>query len=200
MTTAKACDSCRWPGVTQTAKTVPWPSVTRWTLVPKPPCERPSAWSCGSCSCSPSGPPSAGGGSGFFFRPGGGAGSPNDGGIDQPQVTVDEALLVQPQQEGVEDLGPGAVLAPAVAAGVDRLRRAVAVGDVRPGGAGVQAPQDAVDDGAVVFPRVPRPAAVVAVGEEGGDELPLGVGEFVAVHGWPPLGNRPAGQLEPLSL
>jgi hypothetical protein len=29
-------------------------------------------------------------------------------------------------------------------------------------------------------------AVVVAVGEEGLDPLPLGVGKVVAVHGWPP--------------
>jgi hypothetical protein len=35
---------------------------------------------------------------------------PDDGGIDAPQVAVDEALLIEAQQQGVEDLGPGTVL------------------------------------------------------------------------------------------
>ena len=98
MTTAKAWDSCRWPGVTQTANTMPLPSQTRWSLVPKPPCERPSAWSCGSCSCIDSGPCNCGGRAGFFFRPGRGARGADDGGIDQPQVAGDEAGLIEAQQ------------------------------------------------------------------------------------------------------
>ena len=58
-----------------------------------------------------------------------------------------------------------------------------------------RAPEDAVDEGAVVVPRVAGTAVVVAVGEERLDEAPLGVGEVIAVQGWPPSGNRPAGQL-----
>src|SRR5690348_7485584 len=128
---------------------MPWPSQTRWTLVPKPPWERPNAWSCGSRTCSDSGPANTGGVPGFFFRPGGGPAGADDGGIHQPQVAVDEALLVQAQEQGIEDLGPGAVLAPAAEAVVNRLPGAVALGDVRPGGAGVEAPEDAVDEGAM---------------------------------------------------
>ena len=112
----------------------------RWVLVPKPPCERPSAWSSGSVRCIDAGPPNSGAGSGFFFRPGGSLVSADDAGIDTPEVALNEAGLVQAEQQGVEDLGPGAVLAPAVEAVVDGLPRAIAFGDVGPRGTGVQVP------------------------------------------------------------
>src|SRR4051794_31005503 len=158
----------------------------RWVLVPKPPCERPSAWSWGSRRCAAAGPPNSGGGSGFFFRPGGSLVGTNDRGIDAPQVAVDEPGLIELQQQGVEDLGPGAVLAPAVEAVVDGLPGAVAFGGVGPGGPGVQMPEDAVDQGAVILPGMARLAALVAVGKERLDLRPLGVRQVVAVHGWPP--------------
>src|SRR5262245_40614383 len=118
-----------------------------------------------------------------FFRPGGSGAGAVDGGIDAPQVALDEATLIQEQPQGVEDLGPGAVLAPAVEAVVDGLPGAVAFGRVRPGGAGVQVPEDAVDQRAVVLPRVPCLAVVVALREERLDPLPLRVGKIKAVHG-----------------
>src|SRR5439155_23063185 len=135
--------------VTHRARTMPRPSQTKWTFVPKPPCERPSAWSCGSCTCIDSGPPRHGEASGFFFRPGGGPAGADHGSIDQPQVAVDEPALVEAQQQGVEDPGPGAVLPPAVEAVVGGLPGAEASGEVTPGGAGVQVPEDAVDHAAV---------------------------------------------------
>jgi hypothetical protein len=135
-----------------------------------------------------------------FSRPGGSSAGADDGGIDAPQVAVEEAPLVQAEQEGVEDLGPGAVPAPAVEAVVDGLPGAVALGGVGPRGAGVQVPEDAVDEGAVAMRRVASAAVVVEVREERCDKASLGVGEVVAVHGWPPSGNRPAGHLEPLLL
>src|SRR5262245_25004304 len=196
MTGSKPCVSCVWPAVTPTARTMPWLSQTRWTLVLNPPRDRPSAWSAGSCSCAASGPPSCGGLSGFFPRPGGRDVGPVDGAVEAPQVALDDAGLVQLEQQGVEDVGPGAVFAPAVEAVVDGLPGAVAARRIRPGGAGVQVPEDAVDERPVVVPRVAAAAVVVAVGEEAPDALPLGVGEVKAVvHGWPPSGNRPSREL-----
>jgi len=69
-----------------------------------------------------------------------------DGAIEAPQVAVDEAGLVQVQQQGIEDFGPGAVLAPAVEAVVDGLPRAIALGSVGPGGAGMQVPKYTVNE------------------------------------------------------
>ena len=41
-------DSCLWPAVSSMASGRPRPSVTKWSLVPNPPRERPRAWSMGS--------------------------------------------------------------------------------------------------------------------------------------------------------
>src|SRR5262249_8893149 len=102
----------------------------------------------------------------------------------------------QAEQQGVEDLGPGAIFTPAVEAVVDGLPGAVAPWGVGPGGAGVQVPEDAVDQRAMVLPGVAAAPGVEAVGEEALDALPLSVGEVKAViHGWPPSGNRPSREL-----
>src|SRR5262249_29464127 len=111
------------------------------------------------------------------------------------EVSVDEPSFVQLEQQGVEDLGPGAIFPPAVEAVVDRLPGAIAFGRVRPGGAGMQVPEDAVDEAAMLLPGVAALAVVIAVGEERLDPRPLGIGKVKAVHGWPPSGNRPAREL-----
>src|SRR5262245_19417790 len=193
MTCSNAALSWRCPAVTQMARMVPLLSQTRLTLLVKPPRERPRPWSAGSVKCVAGGPASAGGASGFFFRPGGRRVGAAVGGVEAPQVALDAAGAVQGEQERVEDPGPGAILAPAAKAVVDGLPGAVAGRGVRPGGAGVQVPEDAVDQGAVVVEGMAGLAVVVAVGEEGGDLGPLGVGEVKAVgHGSPPLQKRPA--------
>src|SRR5437016_2209167 len=128
----------------------PWLSQTGWILVPKPPRERPSAWSGGSLSCDSLRPPSLRGPLAFFFRPGSSPAGPNDGAIDTPQVVIDEALVVQLVQQRGDKTNPGAVLAPCVEAVEDGLPRPVTFGEVTPRGAGMQDPQDSVDDGAVV--------------------------------------------------
>src|SRR5207302_10554528 len=101
----------------------------------------------------------------------------------------DQAGLVEAYQQRDEDLGPGAVLAPAVEAVVDGLPGAVPLRKVAPRGAGVEMPKDAVDDEAVKAPGMPRAVARVTVGEKGGDAFPLGIGEFVAMHREPPFGS-----------
>jgi len=96
-------------------------------------------------------------------------------------------LLVELQQQGVEELGPGAVLAPAVEAVVDGLPRAIALGSVGPGGAGMQVPKYTVNEAPMLLPGMAPMAVVVAVGEEVRNALPLGVGKVIAVgHGKPP--------------
>src|SRR5207237_10206842 len=91
----------------------------------------------------------------------------------------------------VQDLGPGAVCTPAVEAIIDSLPGAIARRGIGPRGAGVQVPEDAVDQRPVVLPGATGLTVVVAVGEKGCKPLPLGVGETVAIHGWPPWGNPP---------
>jgi hypothetical protein len=48
-----------------------------------------------------------------------------DGAIETPQIAVDAAGLVELEQQGLEDPGPGAVLAPAVETIIDRLPGAI---------------------------------------------------------------------------
>src|SRR4051794_23374255 len=181
--------SWRCPAVTWMATMNPWLSQTRWTFVPKPPRERPGAWSGGSWSCASLRPPSTRGPLAFFFRPGRRPAGPDDGAIDTPEVVIDEALVVQLVQQRGDNVNPGAVLAPGVEAVPDGLPRPVTLGEVTPGGAGMQDPQDAVDDGAVVPGGPPGLTVVGWVGKQRRDPLPLPVRQFVAAHGWPPFGN-----------
>jgi hypothetical protein len=117
------------------------------------------------------------------------------GAVEAPEVTVQETGFVELEQEGVEDLGPSAILAPAVEAIRDGLPRAVALGGVRPGGAGMQMPEDAVDEAAMLLPRMSALAVVVAVGEARLNLRPLGVRKIKAIPGWPPSGNLPTREL-----
>src|SRR6516162_7259526 len=129
--------SCRCPAVTWIATRNPWLSQTRWIFVPKPPRERPSAWSGGSSSCASLRPPSVREPLAFFFRPGGRSAGPDDGTIDTPQVVINEALVVQLVQQRGDNANPGAVLAPGVEAVPNGLPRPVTFGEVPPGGAGM---------------------------------------------------------------
>src|SRR5436309_1021946 len=81
----------------------------------------------------------------ILFRPGRGAAGSDDSGIDEPQVVAQTAELLQICQEMGENIGPGAVPAPASEASVDCFPRAVTFRDVSPRGTGMKAPNDAVD-------------------------------------------------------
>jgi hypothetical protein len=63
---------------------------------------------------------------------------------------------------------------------VDGLVRTEAFGQVAPGGAGVEPPQDGVEHQPVVFPLAARFAR--ARREQGSQQFPLLVGEFVSFH------------------
>src|ERR1041384_440794 len=95
-------------------------------------------------------------------RPTGAAGGAGDGAVDAPQVVVDLALVVALVQQGGVQPGPGAVAPPAVEAGVNGVPFAVAFGQIAPGCAGAENPQDAVDHhvmgqpGPAGFAVVPR--------------------------------------------
>ena len=110
------------------------------------------------------------------------------------------AVPIEVVEQGGEDLGPGAILAPAPEAVVDGLPRAIAWRDVTPRGTGVQTPEEAVDQAAMRFPRMATTALMAQVWEEPLDAVPLRMVQFVAVHGKAPFGNLPAGQLESLLL
>src|SRR5262249_24963926 len=102
------------------------------------------------------------------------------GAIDAPQVEVDQALLVQAQLHRLQDAAEQPGLAELAEAVVDCLPFAVTFGQVAPGGAGVQPPEDAVEDGAVVLPLAAALAG--AWRKEGSQKLPLLVGKFVSFH------------------
>ncbi len=94
---------------------------------------------------------------------------PHDGAIEGPLVPIDGALRIQFSLERLENALPGAVAAPSGIAVVDRFPVAVAFGDIRPRGATMQPPEDAVEDRAVRKPGMAR--------------LPIGsCGQFVPVH------------------
>src|SRR5215470_1077719 len=166
-TRSHCVDSCRCPAVTSAANGRPLPSLTRWIFVPKPPRERPRAWSAGSP-----------GGRFFFRRPGGRAGGPDVGPIDAEQLRVDQACFVEPELEPLDDAVQQAAAAEFGKAVVDGLPGSEALGQVAPGSAGVQPPEDAIEHEAVVFPlAAPRGRSGR---KKGSKQLPLFVGKFVS--------------------
>src|SRR5262249_3279369 len=166
--------------------TTPRSVVKRFTLVPKPPREWPSACLGGSSSCAGLGPPRLGTTSGFFFRPAGGAAGAKDGGIDEPQFVAQAALTLKVFQQMGEDPSPSAVFPPRSEAAVASFPGAVTLGDVAPGGAGVETPEDAIEDAVLILPATATTVFVRRVREERGDALPLLLREFRATrHRWP---------------
>jgi hypothetical protein len=95
------------------------------------------------------------------------------------------------EQSG-DEVGPGPVLAPAIEAIVDGLPGPVAFRDIAPGGAGVQDPEDAIDEGVVIAPGMPAAAVMGGMGQEAFDPSPKTGIEFIAAsHGRPPFGTLP---------
>jgi hypothetical protein len=92
-----------------------------------------------------------------------------------------------------DDMGPGAILAPAIEAIVDGLPGSVAFRDIPPGGAGVQDPEDAIDEGVVIVPGMPPAAVMGGMGQEVFDPPPETRIELIAAsHGGPPfIGTLP---------
>ena len=130
-----------------------------------------------------------------FFRPSRRPAGPDDGAIDTPEVVVDLALVVQFVQQRGDDPDPGAVRPPPVEAFEDRLPGAVAFREVTPRGAGMEDPEDAVDDRTGSVKRVAYLAVMSTVRQEGRDPCPLWLGEFIAAHGRTRWGNGPVCKL-----
>src|SRR6201987_1006269 len=84
--------------------------------------------------------------SGMVFGPRCGPAGPDHGRIDEPKVVTQAAPLLQGVEQGGKDLRPGAVAAPSSEAAVDGFPRAIDFRDVSPGGAGVEAPEDTIED------------------------------------------------------
>src|SRR5215831_12588206 len=164
--------------------------IRRFTLVPKPPREYPSACLGGSLSCAGLGPPRVGTTSGFFFRPARGPAGANDGGINEPQRVTQATLAFPLFQQPREDSSPGAVAAPPPEPGIHALPGSVAFRDVAPGGARVEAPENAVDNAAVILRGTTAAAVMPRLWQERLETFPLLVRQFIAVsHGWSPWGT-----------
>jgi hypothetical protein len=58
----------------------------------------------------------------------------------------------------------------------------------------MQMPQDAINDGPMIFPRMAG-LDRITLRKEGSNHLPLGVGKFVAMHGWSSLIHIPTGAI-----
>ena len=161
---------------------MPCPSMIRSILVPKPPRERPNAWSGGSTRCVRSLPSNR---ALVMTRSRRIAGSPQDGGVEEPGLGVEVFFLIQLTEQGFDDAIPGAIVASVAEAVMDGLERTVALGQVPPGSGGMQDPEDTVDDGPVFTPRM---SGMSGVGwrQEGLENRPLLIGEFVASHGSSP--------------
>src|SRR3954452_4699275 len=101
-----------------------------------------------------------------FFRPRRRSAGPNDGAIDTPEVVVNLPSVVQFSQQRGDDAGPGAVLAPTVEAREDRLPGAIAFREIAPRGAGMEDPEDAIDDWTGIIERVARPTAMSPVWQQ----------------------------------
>src|SRR4051795_12618175 len=165
------------------ARMKPWRSQTRWIFVPNPPRERPSAWSDGSCICADFGPPNRRGPPAFFFRPGGRPAGSDDGTVDAPEVVVDLASVIQFVQQRGDDASPGAVLSPPVEGLEGRLPGSIAFREIPPWGAGMEDPEDSIEDWSSVAKRTAGLAVMSTVRQERGDSCPLLVGEIIAAHG-----------------
>src|SRR5262249_18031944 len=133
------------------------------------PRDRPRAWSSGS---------SAGR---FFFRgPRRRAGGADVGAVDAEQLGVDHPGFVEAQLQPLDKAVGQAALAQGVEAVVDGLPGAVALRQVPPGGAGVEAPEDPIEHQAIFLPLAARLARTGR--EEGSEQFPLLVRKFVSLH------------------
>jgi hypothetical protein len=96
---------------------------------------------------------------------------------------VDLPLVIQLVEQRVDDPDPSAVRPPAVEGFEDRLPGAVAFREIAPRGAGMEDPEDAVDDRTGIAKGMPRLPLMSPVGKEGRDPFPLRLGKFIAARG-----------------
>ena len=96
---------------------------------------------------------------------------------------VEQALVVQFVEQRGDDADPGAIATPGIEAAEHGLPRPVVLGKVAPRRPGVQNPEDAVEDRAIIAGRSADLAGVGLLREQGCDPVPLRIGELVAAHG-----------------
>ena len=103
--------------------------------------------------------------SGMLLRPASGAGGADDGGVDEPEVAAQAAMPLEVVEQMGQDLGPGAIAPPAVEPVVDGLPGSITLREVPPGGAGVEDPEDAVDQTAMGVPGMSLAAVMCGMGQ-----------------------------------
>src|SRR5690606_2216644 len=133
------------PATSSAARGRPSPSESRSRWLPQPPRLLPSAWSAGSPL-------------GLFFprRPRSGPVRPDMRAVVEKQLPVHAVavlhLALQRLEQRVKDPG----LSPPPVAAVDRRPRPVALGQIPPGSARAQNPENAVQDRPIILPGPPR--------------------------------------------
>jgi hypothetical protein len=117
----------------------------------------------------------------FFSRSGRDARRSHVGTIDEPEIPIDLALLVEPDLQGFENAIEGSVGSPAVETMIDTFPFSVAFGQIAPGGSGTKNPEHAIEVGPMIVPF----AAASLFGKQAFEKLPLFVADFVSRHGPP---------------
>lgn len=143
-------DSCAWPGLTTTLSGSPLRSVNRWTLAPKPPRHRPSAWSVGSprwASTRPHGLRV------FFPRASRGIVRANLRPVDAPQLLFDRTGRIELALQRPEQLIPQPVTRPLPEARLGGLPRAIALRQLAPRNGGVPREEHPIEDRPMMMTR-----------------------------------------------
>src|SRR5437867_3467765 len=165
ITASNCVHSWTWPAVTGTARGRPPPSATRWSLLPNPPRERPSAWSAGSSAPRFSRPPRP-----SVTR----APSSRPRTINPSRCGPRRPADLQRLQDALEDLPSP----PGVEVVIDRLPGPESLREIPPRGATAQHPEHAVQH----RPRFFQPRAGHRLWNQRFDHCPLFIRELVTAH------------------
>src|SRR5262249_53732435 len=125
------------------------------------------------------------------------AACPDNGTIDAPQVVVDFILVIEFVEQRSNEADPDTGFTPAVEELKDRLPGALAFREITPGGAGMQDPQDAVEQRSRIVEGTARLMVVRAMWQQRGNPGPLSVRELIAAHGRTRWGPRLTRSLHP---
>ena len=106
---------------------------------------------------------------------------PDDRTVDEPHFPVHGALRLGGSLELLQELLPEALPLPAAQPVMTGLPGAVALGQIPPGSAGAQDPQDPVDDPPVVFIGMPALARPLRR-QQRLQAVPLGIRQVSACH------------------
>jgi hypothetical protein len=117
----------------------------------------------------------------FFSRSGRGTRGTHVGTIDEPEVPIDFALLVEPDLQGFEDAIEGSVGSPAVEPMIDAFPFSVSFGQIAPRRSGTENPEHAIEGGPTIVPS----ATATLFGKQALEKIPLFIADFVSRHGPP---------------